>query len=191
MIYMKCVQFLEKSACAYMKNVELKLIAELMKNARRSDRELAKSLGVSQPTVTRTRARLEKEGYIREYSAIPDFKLLGYELMAFIFVQVKQTLGHEKLEQARKTTQEDLIKRTPTEIIFFERGMGMGFTGVIVSFHKDYQSYTNLVEKTREYPFLEHAATESFLIDLKDEVHYRPLTLRTLAENILTLKAEH
>jgi hypothetical protein len=48
-----------------------------------------------------------------------------------------------------------------------------------------------LVEKTREYPFLEHAATESFLIDLKDEVHYRPLTLRTLAENILTLKAEH
>jgi DNA-binding Lrp family transcriptional regulator len=173
-----------------MKDVERRLISELMKDARRSDRELAKSLGVSQPTVTRTRTKLEKEGYIREYAAIPDFKRLGYELMALIFVQIKQKLAPEELEKARETTQQELAKRAPTEIIFFERGMGMGFSGVIISFHKDYQSYTSLVGKTREYPFLEHVATESFLIDLNDEVHYRPLTLRTLAENILMLKLE-
>lgn len=44
-----------------MKDVELKLISELLKNSRRSDRELAKTLGVSQPTVSRTLKRLEKE----------------------------------------------------------------------------------------------------------------------------------
>ena len=48
-----------------MKDVELKLISELMKNSRRSDRELAKTLGVSQPTVSRTLKRLETEGTLK------------------------------------------------------------------------------------------------------------------------------
>jgi DNA-binding Lrp family transcriptional regulator len=43
-----------------LKDVELKLISELMKNSRKSDRELAKKIGVSQPTVTRTRTKLQK-----------------------------------------------------------------------------------------------------------------------------------
>ena len=45
-----------------MKDVELKLISELMKNSRRSDRELAKTIGVSQPTVSRLIRKLEKNG---------------------------------------------------------------------------------------------------------------------------------
>jgi DNA-binding Lrp family transcriptional regulator len=52
------------------KDIELRLIAELMKNSRRSDRELTKIIGVSQPTVSRTIKRLDKEGYIKEYTAI-------------------------------------------------------------------------------------------------------------------------
>ena len=56
-----------------MKEVELKLISELMKNSRRSDREVAKAIGISQPTVSRTISRLEKEGVIKEYTIIPDF----------------------------------------------------------------------------------------------------------------------
>jgi Mn-dependent DtxR family transcriptional regulator len=35
-----------------------------MKDSKRSDRELAKLFHVSQPTVTRIRAKLEKTGYI-------------------------------------------------------------------------------------------------------------------------------
>jgi DNA-binding Lrp family transcriptional regulator len=45
-----------------MKEVVLKLLAELLNDSRKSDRELAKAIGVSQPTVTRTRLKLEKEG---------------------------------------------------------------------------------------------------------------------------------
>ncbi|MGD0160671.1 MAG: Lrp/AsnC family transcriptional regulator [Candidatus Bathyarchaeia archaeon] len=48
-----------------MKDLEIRLISELMKNSRRSDRQIAKELGVSQPTVSRTIARLEKEGILR------------------------------------------------------------------------------------------------------------------------------
>ena len=45
-----------------MKDVELRVIRELIRDCRRSDRELAKPAGVSQPTVSRIRPRLEKEG---------------------------------------------------------------------------------------------------------------------------------
>jgi DNA-binding Lrp family transcriptional regulator len=47
--------------------VTVKLLPEMLKNSRRSDRDLAKVLGVSQPTVTRTKQRLKKE-YIRTYT---------------------------------------------------------------------------------------------------------------------------
>ena len=73
-----------------MKNIELRLISELMKNSRRSDRELARVLGVSQPTVSRTIKKLEKEGYIREYTMIPDFSKLGYEIMGITSLRVEE-----------------------------------------------------------------------------------------------------
>ncbi len=75
-----------------MKDVELRIVSELMKNSRRSDRELAKAVGVSQPTVSRTIARLEKEGVLREYTVIPDFHKLGYNLMAITLVNVREEL---------------------------------------------------------------------------------------------------
>ncbi len=67
-----------------LKDVMLKLLFEIMRNSRRSDRELARVLHISQPTVTRTRTRLEKEGMI-EYSGVPNLAKLGYEIIAVIF----------------------------------------------------------------------------------------------------------
>lgn len=44
-----------------LKDVDYKIISELMKDSRISDRKLAKAVGVSQPTVSRKRALLQKE----------------------------------------------------------------------------------------------------------------------------------
>lgn len=77
-----------------MKDIENRLIVELMKNRRRrrrSDRELAKVLDVSQPTVSRTRMKLEKEG-IFEYSLIPNFAKLRFEILAFTFSDYVKTI---------------------------------------------------------------------------------------------------
>ncbi|NWF87116.1 winged helix-turn-helix transcriptional regulator [Candidatus Bathyarchaeota archaeon] len=86
-----------------MKEVELKLISELMKNSRRSDRDLAKAIGVSQPTVTRVRSRLEKEGYVKEYTMIPDFSRLGYEIPALTFINSKRRLARKKWKKREKS----------------------------------------------------------------------------------------
>jgi DNA-binding Lrp family transcriptional regulator len=170
-----------------MKNVELKLIAELMKNSRRSDRELARVIGVSQPTISRTITKLKREGYIREFTVIPDYEKLGYQLAAFTLIKMKSGLSKEELENARKIRIRD-IEKAPPEIVLLERGLGEGYSSILVSFHEDYSSYYKLKDRMRQYPFIDLSATTSFIIDLKDKIHYRYLTFSTLASNLLKMK---
>jgi DNA-binding Lrp family transcriptional regulator len=170
-----------------MKDVELKLVSELMKNSRRSDRELAKAVGVSQPTVSRLVKRLEKDGLIKEYTMIPDFRKLGYQLLALTFVKLREPLGSEETDKARKIAKQEL-EESPYGIVLLERGIGLGYDGVIVGLYEDYAAYTEHRNKLREYPFLEVTDVEGFLISLDDEVHYRPLTLQTLAKQLLAMK---
>jgi DNA-binding Lrp family transcriptional regulator len=165
-----------------MKKVELKLISELMKNSRRSDRDLAGAIGVSQPTVTRIRNKLEKEGYIREYTMIPDFSKLGYKIMAITFA-LSRFLEKEEAERAGKTLA-DSVKDKQFEFIMLERGDGLGFDGVVISLHEDYASYLKVLEWLRQFDFLEVKRINSFLINLEDNVRYRPLTFSTLAKLI-------
>ena len=155
-----------------MKKVELKLISELMKNSRQSDRNLAKVIGVSQPTVTRIRNKLEKEGYIREYTMIPDFSKLGYKIMAITFA-LSRFLEKEEAERAGKTLA-DSVKDKQFEFIMLERGDGLGFDGVVISLHEDYASYLKVLEWLRQFDFLEMKRINSFLINLEDSVRYRP-----------------
>lgn len=170
-----------------MKDGELKLIYELMKNSRRSDRDLAKAIGVSQPTVTRIRNKLEKEGYISEYTMIPDFTKLGYQILALTFVKLRKGLDSEEVEKARKIARESL-KTNWYGLIMLERGIGLGCDGVIVSYHKHYACYLELVNKLKQFTFLDLSKVESFMISLNDEVHYAPLSFKVLANHVLTLK---
>jgi len=158
-----------------------------MKNSRRSDRDLAKSIGTSQPTVTRIRNKLEKEGYIREYTMIPDFSKIGYKIMAITFA-LSRFLEKEEAERAGKTLA-DSVKDKQFEFIMLERGDGLGFDGVIISLHKDYASYLKVFEWVRQFDFLEVNRIDSFLINLEDNVYYRPLTFSTLAK-LLRLQVE-
>jgi DNA-binding Lrp family transcriptional regulator len=168
-----------------LKDVELKLVSELMKNGRRSDRELAKAIGVSQPTVTRTRAKLEKDGVIREYTVIPDFQKLGYELVAITLGHVKEEFrAPELLDDARRKFIQS-FNQEAFEVVLDERGMGMGYDGIIVSFHRNYTEYVKFKEWLKRMPFIDTQKLDSFLIDLNDEVHHRYLTFSYLAKDLM------
>lgn len=172
-----------------MKDIELKLVCELMKNSRRSDRELAKAIGTSQPTVSRTISRMEKKGAIKEYTMIPDFTMLGYEIMALTFISINPKLHPQETDKARETARQ-LMKESPGNIIMLERGMGLQHSGAFISFHKNYSDYQRFIEEFKRASTTQayvHENVESFLIDLKDELHYRPLTLRVLGDHILRM----
>jgi len=170
-----------------MKEVELKLVSELMKNSRRSDRELSRVLGVSQPTVTRMRTRLEKQGYIKEYTMIPDFPKIGYHLLALTFVKLRKSLSSEETERAREFTKRELSERN-FGIVMVDRGLGLGYDGVIMTFYEDYSDYEKYRAVLKQYTFLDLSAIATFLINLDDEVRYRPLTFAVLGQHISTLK---
>jgi len=169
-----------------LKDSELKLVAELMKNSRRSDRELARTLKTSQPTVTRTRTKLEKQGYIREYTVIPDFVKLGFQLASFILVKLRKDLTPEQLKQAQKISLKDMNEKAPDEIVLFNRGIGGQYSGILVSFHKNYSDYTKLLQRIRQYPFVDTSATIDFIVDLNDQIQYRYFTLATLAKHLIS-----
>lgn len=128
--------------------------------------------------------KLEKQGYIKEYTMIPDFSKLGYRILALIFVKLKKTLSPEEAEKARQITIESLSKSS-FGIVMLERGIGLGYDGVIMAYYPDYASYVKHRNTIKAYPFIELSEADAFLINLNDKVHYRPLTLSHLAKVLL------
>jgi DNA-binding Lrp family transcriptional regulator len=167
-----------------LKDTEAALVSELISNSRRSDRELARAIGVSQPTVSRMIRRLESEGFMNEYTMIPDFRKLGYTLCAFIFLRLKE-LPPEGIEGVRKAVKERL-SQSHFVILLLERGIGLSRDAVMICLYKDYASYADHKNIIREFPFIEPSDVDSFLIDLNDEIHYRYLTFASVAKDLLT-----
>jgi len=119
-----------------MKQKELKLIRELILNGKRSDRDLAKDIHATQPTVGRIRKKIEKENYISEYTVIPNLSTLDIDLIAVIAIRWKD---YKKIEKLKKF--EEFIRKS--KFVFFS-APGEGFQGktkIMITFHKDYKAY--------------------------------------------------
>lgn len=159
-----------------MKNVEVKLICELIRNTRKSDRELAKLIGVSQPTVSRIRARLEKEGVIA-YTGVPDLKKLGFQIIAVTFGNSKSGPHSDAMTAKAKTFIDD-----HPNLIFASSGRGLSSDRIAISVHKSYSDYAEYVREIRaEWPeFM--TMTDSFLISLNSDNIPRPISLKYIAE---------
>jgi DNA-binding Lrp family transcriptional regulator len=172
-----------------MKDIESRLISELMKNSRRSDRELAKVIGVSQPTVSRMIKRLEEEGIIKEYTIIPDFNKLGYEIMGFTFVKMKQNLNSNEQKEFREFVSK-FAKEHPHAELIGVSGMGLNKDHVFVSFYKDYSTYVETQRLSREVPYSDVNELEGFLVNLKEKSQERVLTMSALAKDVLIREKE-
>ena len=163
----------------------MRLISELLKNSHRSDRELARALKTSQPTVTRTRTRLENEGYLKEYTVIPDLHKLGFELVSFNLVSMKKGLSTKELEKARQVQMKNMADGLAEEIVLFNTGLGEKYNAVVVAVHKNYSDYTRFVGNIQASPYVE--ARLGFLVDLAEKSQYRNFTFSTLAKHLLTM----
>jgi DNA-binding Lrp family transcriptional regulator len=156
-----------------------KLLRELIRNSRRSDRELAKAIGASQPTVTRNRKLLEK--YIRSYTVVPEFGKIGYEIVALTFAKSK-AFSTEGMDKRVKESHEWTLKHS--NVIFASDGEGLGKDTVMISIHRNYSRYAEFV---REYTvrFAESASdVQSFIVSLKAGKLTKPFDLTYLSEDV-------
>jgi DNA-binding Lrp family transcriptional regulator len=168
----------------YLKDLHLKLISELMKNSRRSDRELAKAIGVSQPTVTRTIKKLEKEGIIKEYTIIPDFVKLGYQIMGVSFARLEKPMENGTSAESRKAVLETEHLH-PHANLMAVRGSGLGKDTMFITFYRNYAAYANAMLLTKQIPHVNVNSVESFLVDLNDKNNYRVLSMCAISRHIL------
>lgn len=162
------------------KDINVKLLLEMMVNCRRSDRELAKIVDVSQPTITRARRFLESQGFIREYTVFPDFEKVGIELVAFTFFRLKTGSGEEY--NKIRSTASAFFEKNPN-VVMALRGEGMGHDGIMVSLHTSFADFTSFMRDLK----MTTSGTEvvgNFLASMKDGNQYRDLTFKSLKDYI-------
>ena len=116
---------------------------ELIKNSKKSDRDIAKKLKISQPTVTRIRKKLEKNA-IKTYTTIPVLPEIGINLISFNFARC----DNPKINI--ETCLDHIVKNNP-QILFRTSGEGMGKTCLIVALHKSYRGYVSFLTNVRAY----------------------------------------
>jgi len=124
-----------------MKNREKELLFQLLRNSKLSDREIAKKLKTSQSTITRTRHKLEHR-LIKSYTVVPDLSKLEIKIIAFTFASCP-TPSSDLMNNIK-----NFVDQQPN-IIFAGHGEGIGKTGIMISFHKDFSDYTDFMRKAR------------------------------------------
>lgn len=143
-----------------MKKRVLEVFSELLKNSKISDRDIAKRLNISQPTVTRIRKKLEVSGYISEYTIIPNFPKMGFEIVAFIFFNADRCLGKEVKKKAH-----EWIEKNPS-IMFSAAGDGIrGKNCAIVTLHKNFTDYANFLNDFKRM-LGKNGSVDTFLVSL-------------------------
>jgi len=164
------------------KEIDYRIIAALMKNSKLSDRQLAKSLGVSQPTISRRRTMLEKT-LIDNYTLIPKWDKLGYEILAINFVKIKLAIAAEEKYQAIRERGLKWLMKQPN-IIMTAASQGMGMDAFNISLHRSYADYDQWFRNFRSEWGELVDDIQSVLVNLRGEEVIKPLNFKYLSEAI-------
>src|SRR6476469_5828040 len=69
--------------------IDLKILSELQRDGRVRNTELAEGVGLSEPPCRRRVRALRERGYVSAIRATLDEKLLGYEVISFVLIQLQ------------------------------------------------------------------------------------------------------
>jgi len=161
-----------------LKPIDYKILFELMKDSHRSDRQLAKPLGVSQPTVTRRRAMLE-ENFIEGYTVIPKFGQIGFEIAAFTLIRSKLKFmsGQEKT-QALEKLREWYTKQS--NVILVLDGRGLGWDAICISLHENFANFAEFIRAHDSELSDWIIESQTFNADLRGGIVIKPFHLKYL-----------
>src|SRR3989344_3221485 len=127
---------------------DLKILSLLSSDARLSARAISSKLGLSTATVIKRTTNLEKQGFIKGYSALIDYDALGYQMQVIIQVRV----AHGKEEFIEKK----LMKENAITAVYDVTG---DFDLLIIARFKSRQSLNNYVKRLQTFEFVERTQT--------------------------------
>jgi Lrp/AsnC family leucine-responsive transcriptional regulator len=88
---------------------DLKILKVLMKDARKSYSELAEELGLPRTTIQEKVRRMLEKGYIKSFTAIPDYSKLGKPATAFVLISFTPMMDISQRELASMIAKMDNV----------------------------------------------------------------------------------
>jgi len=118
-----------------------------------------------------------------DYTAIPNFGKLGFEILALSFYRWKPEANSELIENRGAILRKlGAFLASYKTIIFTANGQGFGMEKMMISVHKSYTDYSRLMDAVRLEWGQYLSQSSSFIISLTTEVVGRELTFKHLAE---------
>jgi DNA-binding Lrp family transcriptional regulator len=144
-----------------MDETDVKILKNLLSDARMSYRKVAEEIGVSPPTVLARVEKLESEGIIKSYSTLLDHEKLGYDLTAII--EITATKG-------KIVDLERQIAKFPNVCAVYDI---TGLTDMmVVAKFKNRKDLSNFVKKDISLPYVERTNTHVVLITVKEDFRF-------------------
>jgi DNA-binding Lrp family transcriptional regulator len=139
-------------------DIDRKLLGELLKDSKRSYRELAKAIGVSAATVINHVQRLESAGVIKDYTVRLDHERLGYELTVITEI----TVSKGKLLE----TEEEIAKISNACAVYDVTGLT---DAMVVAKFKSRSDLSDFTKKLLAMPYVERTNTHVVLTTMKED----------------------
>jgi len=134
------------------------LLNILLDDSKQSLRKIAKASGISAATAMSRIKRLEQEKYIKKYSAVLDYDLLGYDVDVLIDVKISKG----KLFELEK-------KLGLSKSVFAVYDCTGEFDAVILARFKNRKSMDTFLKEIQKYDFIERTNTRLILNTIKEE----------------------
>ena len=144
-----------------MDETDVKILKQVLSDARLSYRKIAEEIGVSPPTVLTRIQRLENNSIIKSYSAVLDHEKLGYDLTAII----ELTAVKGKITEVERH-----ISRFPNVCAVYDI---TGLTDmIIVAKFRNRKDLSDFVKKDLSLPFVDRTNSHIVLVTVKEDFRF-------------------
>jgi DNA-binding Lrp family transcriptional regulator len=127
--------------------------------------------------------KLEKEGVIREYTMIPDFGKLGFQLMSLVTTKELEMIKKNETPEAWRAARE-AAKRAPVPFLFVLSTKPSEADTTACALHESYPDYTTYVKGVKANPLVHMESVKGFIAKTDLKEHFIPLTLSVVANYI-------
>ena len=141
-----------------MDETDLKILKQILSDARSSYRKIGEEIGVSPPTVLSRVQKLEKNRIIRSYSAVLDHEKLGYDLTAIIEVTAVKGKTNEV---------EEHISIFPNVCaVYYITGLT---DMTIIAKFRNRKELSDFIKKDLALPYIERTNSHVVLVTVKED----------------------